>query len=311
MKTVLAHGCFDRLHPGHIRHLQEARRLGDRLVVSITSDRFVNKGPGRPAFNEQERAACLLELRCVDEVKINDGPDAVGMIAHVKPSIYVKGVDYLEAKDDALALESDAVSAVGGILRYTTTTKWSSTALLSAEKPSHPFSGYLDVLRNVECDMSFDSVLDLICRVRTDHHRLFFIGNGGSAAIASHMAADFQKAAKVPSMCFNDAAHVTAWSNDVGYDTVFYAGVHMHGREGDVLFAISSSGQSRSIADVAQEAHKWGVKVITLSGFAPANRLRKLGVANFYVPSDRYGVVETAHQAILHSLLDAAVECHA
>src|SRR5215470_5919066 len=127
-KIVLAHGCFDTLHIGHIRHLQEARKLGDRLVVSVTADRFVKKGPGRPLFTDEERAEALLELRCVDEVKINDAPDAVMMIQHVKPAVYVKGIDYAEVGDDkALAREGEAVSALGGEMQFTSTRKWSST----------------------------------------------------------------------------------------------------------------------------------------------------------------------------------------
>jgi len=70
--VVLAHGCFDRLHPGHIKHLQEARKLGDRLGVSVTDDKFVRKGPGRPVFTTEQRVESLQALECVDEVIVSN-----------------------------------------------------------------------------------------------------------------------------------------------------------------------------------------------------------------------------------------------
>jgi D-sedoheptulose 7-phosphate isomerase len=122
------------------------------------------------------------------------------------------------------------------------------------------------------------------------------------------MAADWQKAGGIPAMAFNDAPAVTALANDVGYDDVFAEPLRMHARPGDVLFAISSSGRSPNICEAVEVAVDRGMKVITLSGFTPDNPLRAMGDVNFYVPSDRYGVVETAHLAILHSLLDASVD---
>jgi D-sedoheptulose 7-phosphate isomerase len=306
-KVVLAHGCFDLLHLGHIRHLVESRKLGDRLIVSVTSDRHVSKGPGRPRFTEAERAEALSALSCVDEVKINDSPDAVLMIEYVKPAFYVKGIDYSEAKDDAaLARESAAVTACGGEVVFTSSQKWSSTDLLADMKPEGG-AGYLDILRQVDWEL-FGEAFRMVQAIRGTGDRLFFIGNGGSAAIASHMAADWQKAGRIPAMAFNDAPAVTALANDVGYDDVFAEPLRMHARPGDILVAISSSGRSPNICEAVEVAVDRGMKVITLSGFTPDNPLRAMGDVNFYVPSGRYGVVETAHLAILHSLLDASVD---
>ncbi len=134
--------------------------------------------------------------------------------------------------------------------------------------------------------------------------RIFFIGNGGSAAIASHMAADWQKNGKMPTLCFNDAASLTCISNDVGYENVFSLPLQYHARLGDVLFAISSSGESESILHAVNHAAGRFMNVVTLTGFEPDNRLRGKGGVNFYVPSKNYGVVEIAHLAILHGLLD-------
>lgn len=134
--------------------------------------------------------------------------------------------------------------------------------------------------------------------------RLIFIGNGGSAAIASHMAADYQKNGGLPTLCFNDAASLTCISNDLGYENVFSLPLQHHARLGDVLFAVSSSGESASILNAVTHAKNMCLNVVTLTGFDPENSLRGQGGVNFYVPSKNYGVVEIAHLAILHGLLD-------
>ena len=137
---------------------------------------------------------------------------------------------------------------------------------------------------------------------------LFFVGNGGSAAIASHMAADWLKNGNVAAQCFNDGALTTCLSNDLGYDQVFAKPLSLHGRQGDVLFAISSSGNSPSILNASKAAYHVGMYVVTLSGFRPDNPLRNMGDVNFYVPSDRYGIVEVCHHAICHAILDTVIE---
>jgi D-sedoheptulose 7-phosphate isomerase len=137
--------------------------------------------------------------------------------------------------------------------------------------------------------------------------KLVFIGNGGSAAIASHMATDFQKTGGMQALCFNDPASLTCISNDIGYDSVFRLPLKHHARVGDVLFAISSSGNSASIVKSVELATSLHMNVVTLSGFKDDNKIRGKGGVNFYVPSFSYGVVETVHMAILHSVLDEVV----
>jgi D-sedoheptulose 7-phosphate isomerase len=134
--------------------------------------------------------------------------------------------------------------------------------------------------------------------------RLLFVGNGGSAAICSHLAIDFTKNGNVPALAFNDAAALTCLGNDLGYENVFGRQIDAHGRSADILFAISSSGASPNILAAAASAMAKCGRLITLTGFKPNNPLRELGDLNFYVPSDNYGFVETAHQAILHAILD-------
>ena len=99
-KIVLCHGVFDLLHVGHIKHLEKAKELGDKLIVTITSDRYVNKGPGRPIFNQKLRSESIAALECVDYVVINDNKTAVEPIKFIKPNIYCKGKDYKDSKND-------------------------------------------------------------------------------------------------------------------------------------------------------------------------------------------------------------------
>ncbi len=99
-KIVLCHGVFDLLHLGHIKHFDEAKNFGDTLIVTITSDKYVNKGPHRPLFNENHRAEAIAALSSVDYVAINKNPTAVKVIKEFKPNIYCKGSDYKLAKND-------------------------------------------------------------------------------------------------------------------------------------------------------------------------------------------------------------------
>src|ERR1700689_3179927 len=118
---VQAHGTFDLLHLGHVRHLEAARKLGDVLIVTVTADRFVNKGPGRPVFNGELRAEMLATLEYVDWVAINDAADAVSAIERIRPTIYIKGQDYQNPQGDItgkISLERDAVETYGGRIPF-------------------------------------------------------------------------------------------------------------------------------------------------------------------------------------------------
>ena len=137
--------------------------------------------------------------------------------------------------------------------------------------------------------------------------RILFVGNGGSAAIASHMAIDFSKNGGFSALAFNDGAALTCLSNDLGYEQVFAKQVALHGRPGDLLFAISSSGNSANIIEAARTAREGDLTVVTLTGFEPDNRLRGLGDLNFYLPNGLYGFVEVGHLALCHAVLDIAM----
>ena len=132
--VVQCHGVFDLLHPGHIRHLVEAKSQGDVLVVTLTADKFVNKGPGRPVFNHHLRAETLASMECVDFVVINDSQTAIGAIKELRPDIYVKGDDYKDPKDDItgkIVDENEIVESVGGRIYFTKDITFSSSSLIN------------------------------------------------------------------------------------------------------------------------------------------------------------------------------------
>jgi rfaE bifunctional protein nucleotidyltransferase chain/domain len=140
-KIVHCHGVFDLLHVGHLRYFQEAKAMGDVLVVTLTTDRFVNKGPHRPAFPEQLRAEVLAGLECVDFVSINPHPTAVEAIRAIKPDVYVKGPDYADKSKDLTGKiheEEEAVRAVGGRIAFTTGEMFSSTSLINQHMSTLP-----------------------------------------------------------------------------------------------------------------------------------------------------------------------------
>jgi rfaE bifunctional protein nucleotidyltransferase chain/domain len=121
-KVVLCHGVFDLVHIGHIRHLQRARQEGDVLMVTITADRYINKGPGRPVYNEALRAENLASLVWIDYVAVNDQPTAINVIDLIQPNVYVKGGDYRHIDDDVtgnIAKEIKAVESHNGKVVFT------------------------------------------------------------------------------------------------------------------------------------------------------------------------------------------------
>ncbi len=133
-KIIYAHGAFDLFHAGHIHHLEEAKKLGDILIVTITPDRFIKKGPGRPRFNEVSRMKFVAGLECVDFVALNDAPEATETIKKINPDIYVKGDDVKERALDpkeGLFREIEAVKAVGGKVCFIKSLPIHSTDLLN------------------------------------------------------------------------------------------------------------------------------------------------------------------------------------
>ncbi len=169
------------------------------------------------------------------------------------------------------------------------------------------FEELTDALDMIE-GLDADALVRRFAEWHAARSRVFFVGNGASAAISDHMAADYMKTGGFSAFSLNSAAALTAIANDYGYQEVFARQLHAHACARDVLVAISSSGKSLNIIGAVKEARALGMHVVTLSGFSPDNPLRKLGHENIHVPSKRYGVVEVAHHAILHEVLDRVVK---
>ncbi len=161
-KVVLSHGVFDLLHVGHIRHFEQAKRMGDVLVVTLTQDQFVNKGPHRPAFPENVRAESLAALRSIDFVAVNRWPRSVETIRLLKPDVYAKGPDYKIAEKDitgGITAEAEAIREIGGEIRFTEDVSFSSSQLLN--KYFSPFTKEVaDYLEGFRKRYSSDEILD-------------------------------------------------------------------------------------------------------------------------------------------------------
>jgi len=159
--------------------------------------------------------------------------------------------------------------------------------------------------QKMSTDEGAKAALDLIGSTKIGHAKTMVVGNGGSAAIASHLQNDLCKAVKMQALVFTEQSLLTALANDDGYQTAYETLIKLWAEPNDLLIAISSSGQSENILRSARAAREANCRIITMSGFASDNPLRRLGEINFYVPSRSYGHVELVHAALGQFLTDA------
>ena len=157
-------------------------------------------------------------------------------------------------------------------------------------------------------DDGFAKLATLALDVFRERRVLYAIGNGASASMASHFAADMAKNGRLHTEVFSDLSLITAVANDLAYSEVFAEPLRRVGERGDVLVAISSSGRSPNILRAVEVARGLGVTIVTLSGMDADNPLRRLGDINGYIPATSYGGAETAHAAVLHEWIDLVVE---
>jgi len=153
-------------------------------------------------------------------------------------------------------------------------------------------------------DEGFRIWQELTIDVREKKRSIYLIGNGASASMASHFAADLAKNAHLHTEVFSDLSLITAISNDMGYEQVFAEPLRRRAKKGDMLVAISSSGSSKNILRAVEAAQQRGLEIVTLSGMSLQNPLRSKGVLNAYVSAETYGYAETCHAAILHHWMD-------
>ncbi|MBE3092258.1 MAG: adenylyltransferase/cytidyltransferase family protein [Actinobacteria bacterium] len=163
-KIVHCHGVFDLVHLGHIRHFNLAKKEGDILVVTLTKDKYVKRGPGRPIFNENLRAEMLASISIIDYVAIIDFPTAVEAIKILKPDFYVKGSDYKDKSKDFTGMindEEEAVSSIGGKLIYTDDITFSSSSLINNFLDVYP-PEIISYLKSIREKYTIDDISDKI-----------------------------------------------------------------------------------------------------------------------------------------------------
>lgn len=153
-----------------------------------------------------------------------------------------------------------------------------------------------------------DAAIALILGARSTGSKIMLAGNGGSAAIVSHVQNDLCKAIGVRAVVFTEQPLLTALANDDGYASVYERPIELWADSGDLALMVSSSGRSENMRRAAAAAVRKGCQLVTLSGFDPANPLRQMGDLNFYVASSIYGFVETAHTGLLHFITDQTRE---
>ncbi len=172
------------------------------------------------------------------------------------------------------------------------------------------FGKFYEILIQTVANSDF-AIENIIARLEASIKRgnkIMAIGNGGSAAIAIHTLVDFANAGGLRTVDFMSPAMLTCMANDHGYENVFARPMELFAKEDDILFVISSSGKSPNILRACEAAMFRKCYIVTFSGFNSDNPLRSLGDINFYVPSNHYGFVEIAHQALIHCILDLFVE---
>lgn len=336
---VFTNGCFDLLHPGHIDLLERARALGDRLVVGINSDQSVRaiKGNLRPLMAQADRAAVLRGLRSVDEVVVFDEPTPARLIAEIKPDVLVKGGDWPIEQ----IIGADFVLPRGGrVFSLPLKPSYSTSNIIEKIQRAHPHASppdnHIESLNVSAAESSLkehqEVIADLyaneleviercarlIFKALSQGHKLLLCGNGGSAADAQHIAAEFvgrfeQERRGWPAISLTtDTSTLTSVSNDYGYEHVFSRQVEALANAGDVLVAISTSGNSPNVIAAVMAARRMGCRTVGLTG-ASGKRLASLCDAAVLVPSTRTARIQEAHNITGHlwcEMVDSMLSQH-
>ncbi len=160
-----------------------------------------------------------------------------------------------------------------------------------------------ELINKVNANLIEQSV-QLIQRSIHNKSKVYIVGNGGSASIASHVSVDFAKVARVPSSTFNNSNLITCFANDYGYENWVVEAIKAYININDLIILISSSGTSKNIVNAAQYCKDNNIDLITLSGFTKDNPLSKLGNVNFHIESTEYNYIEMSHHIVLLALVD-------
>jgi D-sedoheptulose 7-phosphate isomerase len=326
-RIVTTNGCFDLLHPGHVRFLAQARAFGDFLVVGLNSDASVRalKGPTRPVVPVAERAAMLLALRDVDRVVVFEELVPLAFLDAVRPDVHCKGADYAA---DALP-EAELVRNNGGRIEilplyggFSTTRILRDRGLAGPGVSAAEDAVVADLLRasHVVRDVAGALAGAIVAEARrmtdvmTSGGRILVCGNGGSAADAQHLAAELVgrfggERGPLPAVSLAaDAAVLTALANDYGFERVFARQVQALGRPGDLLLVISASGRSPNILAAVDAATTLGLRTTALTG--EGSDLAARVEHALIVPAAETALVQQGHRAVLHALC-AVLDGHA
>lgn len=169
------------------------------------------------------------------------------------------------------------------------------------------FKRYFDVISKklfLEEERKFHQLVDELIKTKKAKKKVILYGNGGSAAMASHLSVDLTKACKIRAVNFNEADLLTCFSNDYGYENWVKEAINSYADKNDLVICISSSGTSKNIINGAVKAKKMGCRVITFSGFKKTNPLRRIGKINFWIDSNNYNIIEMTHHIWLLSAVD-------
>tara|TARA_B100000029_G_scaffold330245_1_gene322567 strand:- start:2475 stop:3026 length:552 start_codon:yes stop_codon:yes gene_type:complete len=154
---------------------------------------------------------------------------------------------------------------------------------------------------------SLEKIALALKTLKKKNKKVLVMGNGGSAAISSHISVDLTKNAKIRSVNFNEADLITCFSNDYGYQKVFSKSLEFYADKGDIVIIISSSGKSKNLIEAAKFCKKNKIQLFTFTGFSKSNPLRKMGSINLWVNSRAYNIVENIHQIWLLSIVDRII----
>lgn len=325
-KTVFTNGCFDIIHPGHIDLLERAKKLGTKLIVGINSDNSVRqiKGITRPVMTQDERKAVLLGLKAVDEVVIFDELTPERLIKQIKPDVLVKGgdwqvneiigADFVQQNGGevfSLPLKQGfSTSRVIGKIQKTSVKDNRETEKSDAETSNFStlsLKQHLEVFGEVlsEHVESIERCASLIVETLEAGKKILLCGNGGSAADAQHIAAEFVGRYETERRAFpaialtTDTSALTALANDYDFEKIFARQVEALADSGDCLIAISTSGNSPNVIAAVMTARQKGTRIIGMTG-ANGKKLAALSDACLLVPSERTARIQEVHITAAH-----------
>ena len=334
--VVFTNGCFDIIHPGHIDLLERARRLGTKLIVGINSDSSVRqiKGSPRPYFSQTDRAAILEGLSCVDEVLIYEESTPENLIREIKPAVLVKGGDWKITE----IVGADFVQSYGGkVFSMPLKSDYSSSRIVEKIKESYiqpaaspgeksksadlienSLNAQIETVKKLLANEieNIEQCAEFIFQVLENGNKILLCGNGGSAADAQHIAAEFvgryetERKALAAIALTTDTSALTALANDYDFERIFSRQVEALAREGDLLIAISTSGNSPNVNRAVMSARQIGCKTLGLTG-VEGKKLASLCDRSVLVPARRTARIQESHILIAHiwcEIIDAKLK---